>query len=281
MIPPIQLGGIGDMMDGIAIKIIECIRCQQKLRIPAKIGTIRIKCPKCNSQWIAFTGDRPRSNIHDKDAHAGSGSFQQPFPDSGVNCSPYKIVDIIQGTSAWLNWRNQGVGASDAPVIMGENPWKSREQLLKEKLNGLRFGPNAAMARGTILEPEARSRYERLVGIKVRPVCLQSTLFNWLRASIDGLASDGSSVVEIKCGNSIYEYATSKRQVPKYYFGQLQHILAVTGLSKIDFWGYLPKRPEVHLCIDRDNRYIDRLIETEQEFWQELLRHRSLNGLKG
>lgn len=202
------------------------------------------------------------------------------LPDLEANCSPYKIVDIVQDTSAWLRWRNQGVGASDAPVIMGENPWKSCEQLIKEKLNGLRFSPNAAMARGATLEPEARSRYEHLVGIKVRPVCLQSTLFNWLRASIDGLAFDGSSVVEIKCGNSIYEYAISKHQVPKYYFGQLQHILAVTGLSKIDFWGYLPRRPEVYLCIGRDNRYINRLIETEQEFWQEFLRHRNPNDPK-
>jgi putative phage-type endonuclease len=190
--------------------------------------------------------------------------------NSGANLSPYKIVDIVQGTSAWLNWRNQGVGASDAPVIMGENPWRTREQLVKEKLTGARFS-NAVMARGIMLEPEARSRYERLVGMEVRPVCLQSTLFRWLRASIDGLASDGSSVVEIKCGKSIYEYTASKRQVPNYYFGQLQHILAVTGLSKINFWGYLPGRPEVHLRIDRDNRYINKLIETEQKFWQEFL----------
>jgi putative phage-type endonuclease len=208
----------------------------------------------------------------------GPGRIKLKNP--GENHAPYKIVDIVQGTSTWHNWRNQGIGASDAPIIMGENPWKSREQLLKEKLNGSIVSPNAAMARGTVLEPKARSRYERLVGIEVRPVCLQSTLFSWLRASIDGLALDGSSVVEIKCGNSIYEYVASKRQVPKYYFGQLQHILAVTDLSKIDFWGYLPRRPEIHLRIDRDNRYINRLIETEQKFWQEFLEHKSLNSLR-
>ncbi|OFV97907.1 MAG: hypothetical protein A3F68_01905 [Acidobacteria bacterium RIFCSPLOWO2_12_FULL_54_10] len=228
-------------MDGAVINIIECIHCQQKLRVPANIGTRRIKCPTCGSE---------------------------------VNRSPYRIVEIAQGTSEWRKWRNKGVGASDAPAIMGENPWKSREQLFEEKLNGTSFKPNAAMARGTKLEPVARSRYERLVGIKVRPACLQSTRFDWLRASIDGLASDGSSVVEIKCGNSVYEHTASTRQIPKYYFGQLQHILAVTGLSKIDFWCYLPGRPEVHLRIDRENRYIERLMETEQKFWQELLRHR-------
>lgn len=228
-------------MDSEVIKIIECTHCQQKLRVRVKIETMGIRCPTCGKQWLMF---------------------------------PYKIVEIVQGTSTWNKWRDQGVGASDAPAIMGENPWKSREQLLKEKLNGLRVGPNAAMARGTALEPEARSRYEQLNGIKVHPACLQSTHFDWLRASIDGLASDGSSVVEIKCGDRVYEYASSMRQVPKYYFGQLQHILAVTGLSTIDFWCYLPRRPEVHLRIDRENRYIVRLMEREEEFWQELRRHR-------
>lgn len=219
-------------------------------------------------------GDQPRSNTHDKDAPARSGSFQQPLRDSEVNRPPYKIVDIAQGTAEWQEWRNQGVGASDAPAIMGENPWKSREQLLKEKLNGLSFSPNAAMALGTALEPEARNRYGRRTGVNVRPECLQSTRFDWLRASIDGLAPDGSSVVEIKCGEKLYEEVASTRHVPRHYFGQLQHILAVTGLSKIDFWCYWPGRPEVLLCQDRENRYIDRLMETEQKFWKEFLRHR-------
>src|SRR5581483_972237 len=38
--------------------------------------------------------------------------------------SHYTIVDLRQGTQEWLGWRNQGIGASDAPIIMGENPWK-------------------------------------------------------------------------------------------------------------------------------------------------------------
>ena len=187
---------------------------------------------------------------------------------------PYQIVEIVQGTAEWHEWRNQGIGASDAPAIMGENPWKTREQLFREKLLGFNSSPNAAMARGTALEPEARRRYEQRVGIQVRPACLQSMKIGWLRASVDGLASDGGSVVEIKCGNSVYKHTASNHQVPEYYYGQLQHILAVTGLSKIDFWCYLPGRPEVHLHIGRENRYIDKLLEAEQEFWQEFLRRR-------
>jgi hypothetical protein len=52
------------------------------------------------------------------------------------------------------------------------------------------------------------------------------------------------------------------RRVPRYYVGQLQHILAVTGLRDIDFWCYLPGLQEVHLR---------QLREEEEMFWEEVL----------
>ena len=42
--------------------------------------------------------------------------------------------DIAQGTAAWHDWRATVIGSSDAPAIMGENPWKSAKTLLEEKL---------------------------------------------------------------------------------------------------------------------------------------------------
>lgn len=187
------------------------------------------------------------------------------------NNMAYTIVDLEQGTDVWLQWRSQGIGASDAPAIMGENPWKTPAQLLQEKCGEARpFVPNAAMVRGTELEPVARRCYEDQLGIPVAPACLQSARFDWLRASVDGLALDGSAVVEIKCGESVYSRSAASRRVPGYYFGQLQHILAVTGLPAIDFWCYLPDRPVVHLCVARDDNYIERLLDIEHAFWQQI-----------
>lgn len=184
---------------------------------------------------------------------------------------PYTVVRLEQGTREWLAWRSRGIGASDAPAIMGENPWKSRARLLREKCGDVTsFTPNAAMARGTRLEPHARRRYETCFGIPVEPACLQSTRFHWLRASVDGLAHDGEAVVEIKCGESVYLRSATTGKVPAYYHGQLQHILAVTGLSAIDFWCWLPRRPEVHIRVDRDDAYIRCLLDAERLFWEEI-----------
>ncbi len=180
------------------------------------------------------------------------------------------MIDIQQGTAAWHDWRDKGLGASDAPTIMGENPWKSAAKLLEEKLRKFRVTPTKAMSRGTALEPEARKQYEQTTGTSVFPACLQSTKFDWLLASVDGLTDDGSSVVEIKCGYRAHKHAASTGQVPKYYVGQLQHIMAVTGLAELDFWCYLPGQPEVHLRVARDDQYIERLLEVEQRFWKKL-----------
>ncbi|HIE64997.1 MAG TPA: hypothetical protein EYG28_09555 [Nitrospiria bacterium] len=187
----------------------------------------------------------------------------------------YKIVDLEQGTKEWLAWRSQGIGASDAPAIMGEGIWKSSATLMKEKCGRTKASfINRAMARGSALEPKARRCYEEKVGIRVYPVCLQSVEHDWLRASLDGLATDGRTVVEIKCGESCYRKTSKSQAVPKYYYGQLQHILAVTHLPSIDFYCYFPGQTGVHLCIPRDDFYIKRLLDTEYQFWQEVCENR-------
>jgi putative phage-type endonuclease len=107
--------------------------------------------------------------------------------------SSYTIVELQQGTPEWRNWRNNGIGASDAPIIMGENPWNRPAQLLSEKIGTTKgFEGNAATARGAALEPEARKLYEASNKVRVSPVCLQSNRYEWQRASVDGLAADGS-----------------------------------------------------------------------------------------
>jgi putative phage-type endonuclease len=185
----------------------------------------------------------------------------------------YQRVTLKQGSRDWMLWRHKGVGASDAPVILGENPWKSKSALLREKSGPLRdTPPTEAMRRGTALEPEARAAYEKHVGGKFEPVCLESASRDWQRASLDGLSRCGSSALEIKCGQSAFWYACKNGVIPPYYVGQLQHILAVTDLDVITYWGYLPARAPVELLIHRNNHYIKRLIQAENEFW-DLVQH--------
>ena len=73
----------------------------------------------------------------------------------------YKEINLEQGSDAWFNWRNDGIGASDASTIMGENRFKSADKLLHEKIYRINESQNTAMMEGTRLEPEARKAYQK------------------------------------------------------------------------------------------------------------------------
>jgi putative phage-type endonuclease len=211
--------------------------------------------------------DRQLQHIRDL---GGNPSAELTHTDAGtkINTSHFTIVELQQGTTEWRKWRHNGIGASDASTIMGENRFKSAVQLLQEKRGPAQdYGQNAAMAHGTELEPEARRLYVAKTGREVRPACLQSTRYDWLRASLDGLAINHDAVVEIKCGQSAYRTTSQTRSVPDYYYGQMQHILAVTGLDSLDFWCYWPGCPTLLIPVARNVAYIERLLNRELEFW--------------
>jgi len=182
----------------------------------------------------------------------------------------YELLSLTQGSEEWLTWRNQGIGASDAPAIMGENPWKSASDVEREKGTGITsHEENEAMRRGTELEPIARDTYIAQRGIEVVPVCIEHKGYPWLHASLDGLSIDCKTVIEIKCGERTFD-AARKGIVPKHYYGQLQHILMVTGLPAIDFWVFSEDEGGILIIINRNDNYIKRLFTAESKFWDKL-----------
>ena len=191
----------------------------------------------------------------------------------------FSLVDLQQGTSEWLTWRHKGIGASDASTVMGQNRFENPSVLLQQKRGPVILDSfqNEAMARGTQLEPEARKLYIATTGNEVRPVCVQSFRYDWLRASLDGLSTNHDAVVEIKCGASVYRRVSQSRTIPDYYYGQVQHILAITGLDLLDFWCYWPDNPPVLLAIKRNEPYIERLLRKELEFWN-LVNQKNVDG---
>ncbi|GEM_PF-657524 len=236
----------------------ECAQCGQRIAIDESAAGLTVQCPQCQQNLVVPS---PSKVIVPKIVAAPPRELQ------------FIIVNFQQGTPEWREWRHSGIGASDAPVIMGENPWKTAAELLREKRGAVREREqNEAMARGNQLEPQARARYAVRTGKNVNSACLQNRQFSWLRASVDGITSDGNAVVEIKCGEKVYNSTVQSGRPPDYYYGQLQHTLAVTGLASIDFWCFLPDQPEVLIHVNRDDDYIKRLIIAEQEFWNKIER---------
>jgi RNA polymerase sigma factor (sigma-70 family) len=189
-----------------------------------------------------------------------------------IKSNNFTEVDLEQGSKAWHDWRMDGIGGSEAAVIMKTNPYRSLNSLIKEKVNRKASSfENQAMRDGKELESVARRILEKNLGIELIPACIQSSEYDWLRASVDGISNDKSKVVEIKCGQKIYSQVKEDRTIPPYYFAQLQHILAVTGLDKIVFCCYWKNCELIHFDVDRDEVFIERLITNGTKFWQDVL----------
>ena len=184
----------------------------------------------------------------------------------------YLIDDLEQGSSEWHAWRKGVIGASDAPKIMGENPWGSRSSLMDEKLGLVReFQGNARTREGNNFEGDARKSLSSKFKLKLKPTIVQDSQEPFLAASLDAICSDYENLFEIKAGVKAYEHTKLNRSVPDYYVGQLQHMLMVTELDSLTYAVYRPEKPLLTLTIYRNESYIKRLRKKEKEFVQELV----------
>jgi putative phage-type endonuclease len=185
----------------------------------------------------------------------------------------YLIEHIEQGTTEWLNWRKGVIGASDAPTIMGENPWRSPSYLLKEKLgNHKEWGGNEATREGSRLEDVARQIIAKEFKQKLSPAVVQDSKDPFLAASLDALNSKNTTIYEIKCGAKSYEFTSATDEVPSYYVAQLQHMLMVTQFDSLFYASYRPGEELIILEIYRDESYIKELRKRETKFIKELVK---------
>jgi putative phage-type endonuclease len=180
-----------------------------------------------------------------------------------------KIERLHQNTAEWHHWRRQGIGASDAPVIMGETPFKTPKILWSLKTGRIEEEPaGSAARRGRELERFARRAYERQTGIQMEPLCMVHEGLEWMRASLDGLSFDGSTLLEIKCPISLRDRASAQEgRIPSQYHAQLQHQLEVTRAERAHYWSFNGS-DGILIEIRPDREYAKRLVEAEAAFWQ-------------
>lgn len=198
------------------------------------------------------------------------------------------MSDIQQGSAAWFAARLGKVTASKVADVMAKTksgPSASRTnymmELLCQRLTGNREEGyvNAAMQRGTDLEPIARIAYEASECVDVSEVGLiMHPSGNAFGASPDGLVgADGQ--IEIKCPNTAQhvEFLRTGKPEGKYII-QMQAQMACTGRDWCDFVSYDDRLPEAlqykKVRITRDDAFIAAM---ESEIWQFL---RELDALE-
>ena len=150
-------------------------------------------------------------------------------------------------------------------------------QLLCERLTGKREEAyiNAAMQRGTELEPDARARYESELGLMVEEVglCDHATITGF-GASPDGLVGN-DGLLEIKCPNTSthIEFLRTGKPDGKYQLQMLAQ-MACTGRAWCDFVSYDDRLPYAlqykRVRFMRDDSRIAEMIAEIKVFLQEL-----------
>jgi len=121
--------------------------------------------------------------------------------------------------------RDKFVGGSDAPVIMGLSPFKTRWQLLQEKAGLVEdtFTGNRATEYGHKIEPKIRDYINTLYNTNYEP---NRVIDGDFRAHTDGF--DGHSVLEVKSTSIIHE--TLDEYI--YYLVQLLKYMQVNKVKR-------------------------------------------------
>lgn len=189
-----------------------------------------------------------------------------------------RVVNLQQGTLEWREWRRGGIGGSDVAAILGLSPFENatRENLLREKVQGIDRETNFGMRRGTRLEPIARRQFVQLTGISWEPLCGEDEYAVWPKVSLDGINADHSEILEIKCANWQTHDLWLHGFVPEYYLVQMQWQMMIVGCDRchaVCFNNSSKFPPERHLAytvVEADAEQQAELLQAAEEFWNEV-----------
>ena len=123
--------------------------------------------------------------------------------------------------------RRQWIGASDAPAIVGVDPWRTAADVYYSKVADLEDKPNPAMMMGNRLEGVLLDYAEEELGVTLQRGVMQTLdpAIGPLAANLDGLYTD--AVVECKyVGPRSVDYWADG--IPDHVKVQVQHQMIVT-----------------------------------------------------
>lgn len=153
-----------------------------------------------------------------------------------------KKMEHEQGTREWLEWRVQGIGSSDGPVLMGKSEYKTTLELWDEKFNKTIIEEKEQtfiQKKGHRVEALVRSVFELWTNHVWSPRLMEHVSYPWMRASFDGFNSDLNEGWECKyMGKELYLNLINTSlsiltRIPPQYLDQICHQFLVSGARAI------------------------------------------------
>lgn len=181
-------------------------------------------------------------------------------------------VEQAQDRKAWETLRNSGIGGSDAAVIVGVNPWKSRYQLWAEKTGKIEpedLSDNEPVYWGNVFEQAVADRFAELTGKKVRKCgTLQDEEHAFMLANVDRLVVGENAGLECKTANGFKAKEWEGEEVPAAYLIQCQWYMMVTGAEKWYIACLIGGQKFVWKEVPRNESDIESLRSMAIDFWQ-------------
>ena len=173
----------------------------------------------------------------------------------------------------WLSYRMTGIGASEAPAILGLDPYKGPLAVYAEKVGLVEPSDEEteAMEWGILLQPIVAVRYadktNRVLRDHGRYSLCRDDVHPWMLASLDFEIVDPVAVLEVKTTN-IRHTDDWKDEPPLRFQVQVQQQLAVTGFDLGALVVLVGGQRLYSYDVPRHQGFIDSLIAVEQEFWR-------------
>lgn len=183
---------------------------------------------------------------------------------------------LITDKASWLADRKNGIGGSDASVVMGLSPWKSRLTLWSEKVGLIPdadLSANEAVEWGNLLESPVAQKFER--NHPEFTVCecdsqLSHVAYPWMTATVDRLLHNETGLIgglEVKTVGLRGAEEWEDDAIPAQYMCQIQHYMAVTEATEWWVACLIGGQRYVERCVRRDEDFIRHMISEEQKFF--------------
>ena len=192
------------------------------------------------------------------------------------------FIDMSNFThEQWLDLRKTGIGGSDAGAIMGLNKYSTPLSVYLAKKDFASFNGNKATEWGNILEDPVRQKTREELGIEIEtvPGMFRNKEHDFMNANFDGLVYvEGKKEIagSVVSGLGGHEIKTSRTgdgftedEVPDSYYAQVQHYMAVTGISFFVLTVFIfDQYAGRHYVIPRNDEFIELLKKREMDFWE-------------
>lgn len=172
--------------------------------------------------------------------------------------------------TAWLTMRKKGIGASDSSAILGLSPYTTALEVYTDKVGTLKEVEAEHKTMGNIMEPVIAKLYAKKRGVTLQkpiPVHVHPE-HEWFRASLDYVYENGNCIVECKNSRTPVGWGEEGTdEVPKLYWIQAQHQMAVSGIDFCDIAVLIGGQDFRIYSINKDKSFCELLIQVLRDFW--------------